>query len=227
RTRSRRTTAASAAAAVAAVARTVDDVLTSVTDAIDDSAGRLLLQAQHVIAPSAPEPVREVRLPEGVERFRPASSEARRPREILDRTTAEAREQIREQVRDVLRAEGPVTVDRLVKIVAARFGLSKLHTTRRDYLRGLVPHGVAVVAPNGDVVAWPKGITPDNYTGYRVPEPGGQRDIADVPYHELRNALVQVVRSAHGIGEDDALRETARQFGVHRVATKIRERLQG
>lgn len=39
--------------------------------------------------------------------------------------------------------------------------------------------------------------------------------------------LVRVVRSAHGIDEEEALREVAREFGVTRVAAKVRERLAG
>lgn len=77
------------------------------------------------------------------------------------------------------------------------------------------------------MTSWPEGTRPDEFMGYRVPKPGGQRELAEVPYQELRNALVRVVRSAHGIGEEDALRETAREFGVTRVAAKVRERLLG
>ncbi|PUB19872.1 AAA domain-containing protein [Promicromonospora sp. AC04] len=223
----RRALGAAAVAAATAVVQTIDDVLSSATQAIDNAAGRVLLQAHQAASPTAPALGGETRLPEGVTRFQPADATPRLSRDILDATGAQARELIRQQIRDVVGAEGPVVVDRLLKTVASRFGLAKLHSTRKEHLRQAIPRGMVVVAANGDLVAWPENTRPKEVTGYRVPEPGGQRELAEIPYQELRNALVHVVRSAHGITEEDALRETAREFGVSRVAVKVRERLLG
>jgi hypothetical protein len=147
--------------------------------------------------------------------------------EHLDLTGARSIGLVREQISEVIAAEGPVVVDRLLKTVASRFGLSKLHATRKEQLRALIGRDAVTVAPNGDVIAWPEGTNRTRYVGYRVPGPAGHRDLADIPYPELRNALLHVVRTAHGIGADDALRETAREFGITRLAAKVRERLLG
>jgi hypothetical protein len=201
--------------------------MSSATQTVDRAAERALLQAQQMASPTAPVVHNEPQLPQGVSRFVPADGTPRFSRDVLDETGARGRELIRQQIRDVVTTEGPVVVDRLLKTVASRFGLSKLHSTRKEHLRQVVPHGMVDVAPNGDLIAWPETMAPDDFAGYRVPVLGGQRDLAEVPYQELRNALVHVVRSAHGIGEDDALRETAHEFGVSRVAVKVRERLLG
>jgi DNA polymerase III delta prime subunit len=222
-----RAVGASVVAATTAVAQTIDDVLSSATQAVDRAAGRVLLQAHPATSPTDPVLGGEIRRPEGVSSFEPADATPRLSREVLDGTGARSRDLIREQIRDVVSAEGPVVVDRLLKTVASRFGLSKLHSTRKEDLRRVIPRGMVVVAANGDLVAWPENTRPDEFVGYRVPEPGGQRELSEVPYQELRNALMHVLRSAHGIGEEDALRETAREFGVTRVAAKVRERLLG
>lgn len=223
----RRTVGATVVAATTAVVQTIDDVLSSATQAVDRAAGRVLLHANPAM--SAIQTVRgnETQLPEGVTHFQPADATPRLSREVLDATGTRTRDLIREQIRDIVAAEGPVVVDRLLKTVASRFGLSKLHTTRKEQLRPLIPRGMVLVAANGDLVAWPENVRPDDFVGYRVPERGGQRELGEVPYQELRNALEYVVRSAHGISEEDALRETAHEFGVSRVATKVRERLLG
>ncbi|MGI5191113.1 DUF4011 domain-containing protein [Promicromonospora sp. CA-289599] len=223
----RRSAAATAVAAATTVVQAIDDVLTSATQAVDRAAGRVLLQAYQTAAPTTPVRGGETRLPEGVTRFQPADATPRLSRDILDATGAQARDLIRQQIREVVSTEGPVVVDRLLKTVANRFGLSKLHSTRKEHLRQIIPRGMVLVAANGDLVAWPENIRPDDFVGYRVPPLGGQRELADVPYHELRNALLRVIRSAHGISEEDALRETAHEYGVTRVAAKVRDRLLG
>lgn len=223
----RRTGGATVTTATTAVVQAIDDVLTSATRAVDQAAGRVLLHANPAVPSARPELRGETQLPEGVTRFQPADAASRFSRDVLDATGAQARDLIRQQIRDIVSTEGPVVVDRLLKTVASRFGLSKLHSTRKEQLRQLIPHGTVLIAANGDRVAWPENVRPDDFAGYRVPRPGGQRDLADVPYQELRNALVHVVRSAHSLSEEDALRGTAHEFGVGRVAAKVRERLLG
>jgi DNA polymerase III delta prime subunit len=164
-------------------------------------------------------------LPDDVSPFLPANAEPKHERWILDDTGARLRDLVRAEIEAIVTEEGPIVVDRLLKVVAGRFDLSKLHTNRKEQLRGYLPRGMVMIAPNGDRVAWPAGTDPETYRGYRVPTPGGQRELSEVPYEELRNALVRIIRAAHSIGEEDALRDTAREFGIFRVAAKVRERL--
>ncbi|MFD6176394.1 MULTISPECIES: DUF3320 domain-containing protein [unclassified Isoptericola] len=159
--------------------------------------------------------------------FRPADAKARHDALLLDDDGARARARVRAEIADVVRVEGPVLADRLARVVAARFGLTRLRESRRVQLVGLVPRGLAREAANGDVVVWPDGVDPAAYDMVRAPEQGAKRDIADVPYPELRNAMVAVVRAAHGVSAADALRETARTFGVVRLGAQVRDRLEG
>ncbi|MBX9244991.1 hypothetical protein ICW40_09230 [Actinotalea ferrariae] len=135
-------------------------------------------------------------------------------------------ERVRAEMDEVLAIEGPMLLDRLVRITARRFDLYSLRESRREALVAVVPSEQVRVAPNGDVVAWPRDLDPATWTGYRPPADGA-RDVADVPYDELRNAMVDVARRAHGIERDDLVRQTAQVFGIARVASKVRPRLEG
>lgn len=181
----------------------------------------LIRAAQTTQSPSRPG------LPDGVTRFAPAEGTPRHRAAILDETSTRVRSLVQQEIRDIVDAEGPIVEDRLLKIVAARFGFGTLRATRKDQLKNLIPRGLVTAAPNRDRIAWPDGCDPGTYVGYRVPEAGELRDLADVPYHELRNALVRNVRAAHSLTEDEALREVAREFGYARFAAKARGRLDG
>lgn len=177
-------------------------------------------------APTTQSPSRSA-LPDGVSRFVSADNTPRHPSVILDETSTRVRSLVQQEIHDIVGAEGPIVEDRLLKIVAARFGFGTLRATRRDQLKNLIPRGLVTAAPNRDRIAWPDGSDPGTYVGYRVPETGELRDLADVPYHELRNALVRNVRAAHSLTEDEALRDVAREFGYARFAAKARGRLDG
>lgn len=157
--------------------------------------------------------------------FSAASDVAVYPRELLDGTTRDVRERIRSTARDVVEEEGPILLDRLISLVGARFGFGRIRESRREQLLSHLDRSSIRRSANGDHVAWPDGVEAQSYTGFRVPPPGHQRAIDQVPYEELRNALVYVVCSSHGIGRIDALRETARLFGVTRLGSIVRGRL--
>lgn len=134
-------------------------------------------------------------------------------------------ERVRAEMDAVLAVEGPMLADRLVRITARRFSLYSLREARRQSLLDAIRPEQVRVSPNGDVVVWPRELDPATWTLHRRPV-GEAREIADVPYDELRNAMVDVVRRAHGIDRDDLLRQTAQAFGVARVASRVRPRLE-
>ncbi|MGA4670369.1 DUF4011 domain-containing protein [Propionibacteriaceae bacterium Y1923] len=156
--------------------------------------------------------------------YRPAHEEVVGPSSVLDLRSQRARDEVVVQLADVTATEGPILLDRLLKVVSLRFGLARLVATRRQSLAGLVPHARLTEEPNGDVVVWPPEIDPSTYSGYRVPV-SGSRDVDQVPYPELASALMGVVQGAHAVQAEDALRETLREFGGPRLTPKVRERL--
>lgn len=159
--------------------------------------------------------------------FTPADERVRDSVTVLDRIeTRRARERVLVEVTDVLATEGPVVLDRLVRIVARRFGLSAVRESRRASIAAVVPRERVRKAANGDLVVWPAHLDPETWVEVRFPA-AGPRDVGEVPYEELRSAMVDIARRAHGIAQDDLVRQAAQMFGVTRVASKVRPRLEG
>ncbi|MGN8244501.1 hypothetical protein ACTHAM_001404 [Cellulomonas soli] len=132
---------------------------------------------------------------------------------------------VRAQIDEILTAEAPVTADRMAHLVARRFGLERLREARRATILQTVPKGRLHRSPNGDLVVWHVAQDPDTWTGYRVPAEGTRRELVDVPYEELRNALVDTARRAHGLPEARLVALTAAAFGVRRPSAAAAQRL--
>ena len=155
--------------------------------------------------------------------YRPASEDACHGSFELD-DSARARRLVREEAAKVIDSESPILVGRLIQVVARRFDLSRLREVRRDELLGYLDRGTARRSANGDLVAWDSAVDPATYTTFRVPRQDEKRDLQTVPYEEIRNAMIHLSRAAHGADRDDLFRETARLFGVLRLAATGRTR---
>ncbi|MCE5287807.1 MAG: DUF4011 domain-containing protein [Nocardiaceae bacterium] len=203
--------------------RDSDSVVDAVREAASSGAAPAMVTADAMIAAepevveeSAPVLVREEAVVSNA--FVPADD---RPR--YDPAGLEIPAMVAAEAVKVVEEEGPIMADRLIKVVASRFDLGRVREGRWLQIRNHFPPGLLKKAPNNEFVAWPAAMDPAEYLDYRT----GKRDILEVPYHELRNALVAAVRSAHGLSREDALRETAKAFEGTRLASKVRPRLEG
>lgn len=159
--------------------------------------------------------------------FRPAEERALYESDVLNRDSPRSRAAVDREIDRIIDAEAPILQERLIHVLAARFSLSRVREGRRAQLLGHLRTHASRRAPNGDIVFWSKQVSVESFDGFRVPEAGGKRDIATIPYEELRNAMVEIARAGHGIDEESLLRETARLFGVTRLASQVRPRLEG
>jgi hypothetical protein len=170
--------------------------------------------------PEAPSAVSTQRRP-----FVAASQAVAHSRDLLNDFTRRTVIAIRTELEAVLAAEAPILEARLARLVAYRFGLERVTEVRLQQVIRCIPPGVVQASANGDRVAWAPTTDRTAYGDYRVP--GDVRDIGDVPYEELRNAMVDIVRTSYGIDAADLLRESAREFGCTRLGTNVRGRLEG
>ncbi|HWO66065.1 MAG TPA: DUF3320 domain-containing protein, partial [Umezawaea sp.] len=138
--------------------------------------------------------------------------------EVLDRLPVTG-ERVAAVVAEVVAAEGPVHVDRLVKLVAGAFGLSRVAEARRTAILGQVRLRVE------DDVVWPVGMRPREWSGYRRTPEGVERSFEHVPTREVVNALVAVARGAAGMPVGELRREVLAVFGGRRVTASAAERL--
>jgi hypothetical protein len=128
----------------------------------------------------------------------------------------------------IIAAEAPLLLDRLVVLVANRSGISRVQESRKKMVLGLLRRLQLNVqkAPDGTQIVWPQGADPGAYKEFRVPAEGSSRDPLEIPYQELRNAMVSLAEASGGIAADDLIRETCRAFGNNRLGSRIKARLE-
>ena len=119
---------------------------------------------------------RRLRLLDGEQPFVPWTPSVAGERGLLDQL---ANRRVAEKVGRVLQAgveaEGPIHVDRLARLTAGAFGLTRVVRARLDALAALVPASARV----GDVV-WPAQLDRSAWTGFRR-DPAATRPMEQVP----------------------------------------------
>ncbi|MFW3171327.1 DUF4011 domain-containing protein [Geodermatophilus sp. CPCC 206100] len=110
-----------------------------------------------------------------------------------------------------VKAEGPVHRDRLARLTASAFGLTRVSEARRDALLALLPEG----SLDGEFV-WPEPDDRDGWTAFRRQAASADRPLEHVAPQEVGNAMVALVRAGAGLGEDELFARTAEVFGYRR-----------
>ncbi|MFB8146646.1 DUF4011 domain-containing protein [Microbacterium sp. NPDC056003] len=157
--------------------------------------------------------------------FVPAHANVVGSRDVLDelprRSSAAA---VREQILDVIDSEGPVELARLTRIVARRFGLNAVRAARAEEIARLVPRDRLKKSRLG-AFAWPEGLDPQTWEGYRSSDKDGSRSLDEVAPEEIRNAMIAVRQLAPTLDEEGVLRRTAEVFGIVRLGALVKARL--
>ncbi|GAB2680928.1 DUF3320 domain-containing protein [Thalassiella azotivora] len=172
-------------------------------------------------APAAEEPWR---LP-GEADFVPWTPDRVRSRSTLDALPSpRAVAQVRSVVEQVVAAEGPVHQDRLAKLVASAFDLTRVSASRADAILRTVPPELRT--DTAEPFLWPANVRPTDWTGFRRPVDGGSRPIEEISLRELGNAMAALCVASMGIETEELLKESAAVFGLRRVTATVRDRLQ-
>lgn len=160
-----------------------------------------------------------------VSTFVPAHCEVVGSRDVLDalpdRAAAVA---VRAQVMDVIAVEGPVAVDRLVRVVGRRFGLTAGRASRAADIARLVPR-VQIRKSALGTFAWPVEVDPAMWAGYRTPDVDGTRRFEEIAPEEIMNAMRVLLDMEPELDEEGLLRRTAAVFGLSRLSAGARARL--
>jgi hypothetical protein len=176
------------------------------------------------VAPSAPPPDKPQ--DDGRAEFVSAHTDLVGSKDVLDalpdRTAAAS---VREQVVAVIEAEGPIEVARLTRIVARRFGLYAVRAARAEDIAKLIPRGQLRKSRLGSF-AWPTGLDPATWTGFRTVDPDASRTLDEVAPEEMANAMHAVLTERPTSSYEDVLRRTAELFGIVRLGANVRSRLE-
>lgn len=158
--------------------------------------------------------------------FVPAHTNVVGSKDVLDALPdRKATATVREQVIDVIEAEGPIGSARLARIVARRFGLNAVRAARAEDITKLIPRGQLHKSRLGSF-AWPASLDPATWTGFRFVDPDGSRSLDEVAPEEIANAMHAVLAEYPESSVEDVLRRTAELFGIVRLGANVRSRLE-
>jgi hypothetical protein len=127
--------------------------------------------------------------------------------QLADPSTARA---VRRVLLAGVRAEGPVHRDRLTRLAAGAYGLTRVTEARRDALLALLPAGTLV----GEVV-WPAGLDRDGWRAFRRQPASADRPLEHVAPEEVANAMAALCPES-GTTADELAPRTAEVFGYRR-----------
>lgn len=159
-------------------------------------------------------------LPPGAKRYVPWSGPA--VRTTLPPHSPDARSQLRELITSIVQVEGPVSLERIVRIIRTAWpvgsGGSKTTEAVQAVTRSMIGH--QLVAPEPGFLAIPGQ---QNET-VRVPievDARTRRTIDEVPGAELHQAVLEVVRGASTVDQDELVTFIARLYGWNRTGAQI------
>ncbi|WP_369253303.1 DUF4011 domain-containing protein [Geodermatophilus amargosae] len=145
-------------------------------------------------------------------RFRPWAPKPAGDRKALDALADPRNARLVKRVLAAgLKAEGPVHRDRLVRLAAGAFGLTRVTEARRDALLALLPEG----AVDGEVV-WPETLDRETWTAFRRQSASTVRPLEQVPVQEVGNAMVALCRAGGPLTQEELFLRTAEVFGYRR-----------
>ncbi|MFG3301544.1 DUF4011 domain-containing protein [Micromonospora chersina] len=128
---------------------------------------------------------------------------------------------VREALREIIAAEGPVEQHRLARLALARFGFLRTREDRRLAVLALVDSRRLYDHPTVGRYAWPEGADPQTYRAYRVTQASNDRAFEEVPPEEVANAFVHVLQSVPSMDEERLLRAGLERLGYRRRTDKI------
>lgn len=175
---------------------------------------------------TAPTPARTARTAEAAEAaevvFAPWPVRSLGPVDVLTALPARAAAaRVAAALAEVVRAEGPVHADRLARLVAHAFGLTRLVDSRRTAILAQLPPDVR--RDDAEPVLWAAGQ--EGWTGYRRTPAGIDRPLEHVALREIGNAMAALTAASAGMDRDELHRATLAVFGGRRRTAGLTERL--
>lgn len=133
---------------------------------------------------------------------------------------------VRWAIAELVRCEGPVEFGRLVKGVAACWGLQRATERAQMHVRALV-RGTPVRLRKAGAreFAWHSTVDAATWAEFRVPTGGQSRKGEEVCPEEVAAAAADVLDMHISLDEGDLLQQVARLFGIQRVGDKVRQYL--
>lgn len=130
-----------------------------------------------------------------------------------------AKQKVRAVAAEIVEAEGPVHIDRVAQLVAASFGLHKLHAARASKIAYQVKaSGLRVDKAK---FVWPSGLDPETWTEFRPNTSTVDRSFLFISPVEVANAMRFLKRTKPGLTDAELDTATLQTFGRRRRTTQF------
>ncbi len=123
----------------------------------------------------------------------------------------------------IVNEEGPMAPKRFARVIGQAHGMQRLASKRvDDILRTPMPSLIT----DDEGFFFPIGNGPEVYSGWSKSQSGGGRPVEEISLSELGNALRDIARVGLGATQEEIVRAAAQAFGIGRVTTGIRDRIE-
>jgi hypothetical protein len=136
-------------------------------------------------------------------------------------TDQRVRRLVRNSLRDIIAAEGPIEQHRLARLTLARFGFVKSREDRRNAVLALLEAGVLRHHDGIGSFAWPAGLDPRRWNGFRTTRSRTDRAFEEIAPEEIANAVRYALTSTPDMTEQELFRATLELLGYQRRTEKI------
>ncbi|HWI96191.1 MAG TPA: DUF4011 domain-containing protein [Solirubrobacterales bacterium] len=132
---------------------------------------------------------------------------------------------VRATLQEVAEHEGPIQIDRLVRLTLNCFGFNRVAGDRGEALAPFVPKERCVSSSMGTYV-WPNEVDAASWRGYRTTQQSGDRAFTEVCPDEVGNAMLHVLTvSPAPLDDEELYRRAMTALGYRRLTDGIRVRL--
>lgn len=127
---------------------------------------------------------------------------------------------IKEQLKNLINVEQPITSGLLYKRIVKIWGHTRVTNRVQTLVDNLLNEIVFFKSDNGNngYTCWNDKNFADQYSQYRI---NSQRDIQDIPFIEIENAMKYTLVQQIAIDKEDLKRLTAQQLGFNRKGNNI------
>lgn len=132
---------------------------------------------------------------------------------------------ILERMRKVMAAEAPIERQRLFNTVRASFGIKRSGRDIQSHNEWLFNRAIDCKTTefNDSTFVWLPEQDPATYAIFRVSSEDSGRQITEIPYEELRNAMAAALGAGKALSRDELIEVTMRLLGYKRKTTRVRD----
>ncbi|WP_083676368.1 DUF3320 domain-containing protein [Paenibacillus sp. FSL H8-0548] len=130
---------------------------------------------------------------------------------------------ILEQMKQVIKEEGPISRSLLIKRVLQAWGISRMGAKlERHFEELLAKLNLQRTHTDGMLFLWPEDIEPEAYSGFRIAaNETDRRSAEELPAEELANVIKAVLLTQISLPQEDVVKQTVKQLGYARSGSAL------